>query len=92
MTQQHLVGELSELISLLEPVPGEWLAGAVHALRRQVECSSVCALTPLAAEATTIAEMICWVSLDRGDTSGFARQSAAAARLHEFAVSANLLP
>jgi hypothetical protein len=92
MTQQHLVGELSELISLLEPAPGERLAEAVRALRRQVECSPVGALAPLAAEATTIADIACWASLDRGDTAGFARRSAAAALLHEFAVSANLLP
>ena len=92
MTQQHLVGELSELISLLEPAPDECLADAVRALRRRVECSPVAALTRLAVEATTIADMTCWAALDRGDTAGFARQSAAAAQLHEFAVSANLLP
>jgi hypothetical protein len=92
MTQQYIVGELSELISLLEPVRGEPLARTVHALRRQVECSPVAALAPLAAEAMTIADMVCWVSLEQGDTAGFVRQSAAAVRLHQFAVSANLLP
>jgi hypothetical protein len=92
MTQQYIVGELSELISLLEPVWGEWLAGTVYALRRQVECSPVADLAPLAAEAMTVADMVCWVSLEEGDTVGFGRQSAAAVRLHEFAVSANLLP
>ena len=91
MTQQYIVGEFSELISLLEPVPGEWLAGAVRGLRRRVECSPVAALVPLAAEATTIADMVCWAALDDGDTAGFARRSAAAAALHEFVVSANLV-
>ena len=92
MTQQYIVGEFSELISLLEPVPGDWLTGAVHALRRRVECCPVAALAPLASEATTIADMICWATLDQGDPDAFARQSAVAAVLHEFAVSAHLLP
>jgi hypothetical protein len=92
MTQQYLVGELSELISLLEPGPGEGLADTVRALRRRVECSPVAGLAPLAAEATTIADMTCWASLDQGNTAGFARQSVAAAQIYEFAVGANLLP
>ena len=92
MTQQYIVGQFSELISFLEPVPDEPLADSVQALRRRVECSPVGALAPLAAEAATVADLVCWASLAQGDTSGFARQSAAAARLHEFAVSANLLP
>jgi hypothetical protein len=92
MTQQYLVGELSELISLLEPAAGEGLVESVRALRRLVECSPVAALAPLAVEATTIADVVCWATLDRGDAAEFARESAAAAQLHEFAVSANLLP
>ncbi len=92
MTQQHLVGELSELIALLEPAPGAGLAAAVRALRGRVECSPAAALAPLAAEAVTMADLTCWATLDQGDTAGFARHSAATALLHEFAVAAHLLP
>jgi hypothetical protein len=91
MTQQYIVGEFSELVSLLEPVIDECLAAVVRDLRREVECSPVSALGPLVVEATTVADLVCWASLDQGDTAGFARQSAASARLHEFAVSANLV-
>jgi len=77
---------------LLEPAPGDRLGPVVRGLRRRVECSPVAALPPLAAEATALADMVCWASLDQGDAAGFARRSAAAALLHEFTVSANLLP
>ncbi len=92
MTQQYLVGELSELVSLLEPRGDERLADGVHELRRRVEQARVGALGPLAAEASVMADTICWARLDAGDAIEFARQTAVAARLHEFAVSANLLP
>jgi len=46
----------------------------------------------LAAEAATLADMICWAMLEQGDTAAFARHAAAGALLYEFAVSANLLP
>ena len=36
MTQQY-IGEFSALLGELQPPPGERLAAAVHALRREVE-------------------------------------------------------
>ena len=92
MTQQYLVGELSALVSLLEPAGDERLADGVQDLRRRVERSPVGALGPLAAEATAIADTICWARLDDGNAPEFVRQTVVAALLHEFAVSANLLP
>ena len=92
MTQQYLVGELSELVSLLEPAGDERLADGVHDLRRRVERAPVGALGPLVAESTAMADAMCWARLDDGDAVQFARQTTVAARLHEFAVSANLLP
>jgi hypothetical protein len=92
MTQQYIVGELSVLIAGLYPVSGEQLAADVRELRRRVESAPVGALAPLAAEATTIADRTCWSSLEEGDAGAFARQATAAALLHDFAVTANLLP
>ena len=91
MTQQYIVGEFSVLIAALEPGAGE-LAGAVHALRRKVERVSPQALAPLVVEAVTMADMTCWAALECGDIASFARNTEAAARLHDFAVSAHLLP
>ena len=92
MTQEYIVGEFSALISTLEPGPGGWLADALHGLRQRVESTPPSALSPLAAEAVTMADMICWATLERGDTATFARNAEAATLLHEFAVSAQLLP
>jgi len=92
VTQQYIVGEFSALISTLDPGPGGWLARAVHALRSRVESAPPGALPALAAEAATLADMICWAMLEQGDTAAFARHAAAGALLYEFAVSANLLP
>ncbi|HEY7431505.1 MAG TPA: hypothetical protein VH641_12335 [Streptosporangiaceae bacterium] len=44
------------------------------------------------AQALALAEGLCWQSLTRGDTAGFARQAAAAAQLRQFGVCARLLP
>ncbi len=92
MTRQYIVGELSALIGDLYPVSGEQLAADVQVLRRRVESAPAGALGTLAAEATELADVTCWTSLDEGDAGAFARQATAASLLHDFAVSANLLP
>jgi len=92
MTQQYIMGEFSALLSTLEPEPEGCLADAARGLRHRVESAPPVALAPLAAEAVTLADMVCWASLERGDAATFVRNSEAAARLHEFAVSAQLLP
>ena len=92
MTRQYIVGELSALIGDLYPVSGEQLAADLRELRCRVESAPVGALRTLAVQATAVADRTCWSSLDEGDAGAFARQATAAALLHDFAVSANLLP
>ena len=41
--------------------------------------------------ALTLAEALCWDSLNRGDIAAFTRQAAVCAELHEFGVCACLL-
>lgn len=91
MTQQYIVGEFSALISSLEIVCAQSLAGAVQDLRHRVESAPADALAHLASEAAALADMICLTALEMGDPAAFARHADAAASLHEFAVSANLL-
>jgi hypothetical protein len=92
VTEQYLIGELSALLADLQPVPDESLAAALHSLRREVEAGPPARLAPLAQQALDLTEMICWVTLERGDVALFCRDVDAAVGLREFATSANLLP
>jgi hypothetical protein len=92
MTQQYIVGEFSSLLAGLQPAPGELFAGAVDDLRREVELGPRTQLPWLAQEALTLADTICWVALEQGDTNGFYRYAGTAVVLREFAVAASLLP
>jgi hypothetical protein len=92
VTQQYMIGELSSLLGELQPPEGEGLAGAVHALRREVECSGIGMLPTLAHEALRLTDMICWAALERGDSSVFIRCAHVASALAEFGDSAGLLP
>jgi len=91
MTQQYIVGELSSLIGELQEVGGGLLVYVLRDLRSRVEHSAVASLSPLISETVAAADTICWISLERGDLVAFSRQTATAAALHEFAVSAGLL-
>jgi hypothetical protein len=92
MTQQYLIGQFSALLEELQPAPGDWLAGAVRDLRREVESSSVQTLPRLAHQALDLTDVICWAALERGDCSGFGRYAKAAAALGDFTDSAGLVP
>jgi hypothetical protein len=61
MTQQYIAGEFSSLLADLQPAPGEWLV-AVDDLRREVECSPVRMLPPLAHEAMNLTEVVFRIS------------------------------
>ena len=89
MTQQY-IGEFSALLGELQPPPGERLAAAVHALRREVESSSLGMLPRLAGEAIDLTGTICWAALERGDSSGFCRNAKAGFALGEFTDTAGL--
>ena len=84
VTQQYLIGQLSALLEELQPPPGEMLARAVYALRREVECSAVQMLPMLAREAIGLGDVICWATLERGDSDGFRRYANAAAAVGDF--------
>jgi hypothetical protein len=61
-------------------------------VRRRVECAAFAGLAPLVTEAMGIADTACWALLEDGDANAFARESAEAAMLLEFAVCAGVLP
>lgn len=63
MTQQYIIGQFSALLGELQPPPGDWLATAVHDLRRDVESSPLPMLPRLAAEALSLTDMVCWTRL-----------------------------
>jgi len=92
MTQQYIIGEFSSWLAALQPVPDEVLGDALRGLRREVETGPLSVLPRLAQQAITLTDMICWDVLERGDVAEFRRQTATAAALREFAVSAHLLP
>jgi hypothetical protein len=92
MTQEYLVGEMSICLQRLEAVTAEREAAAdVVRLRRQVETSPPSSLAAEAARALAVADGLCWDSLARGDTAGFARQARASAELREFGICARLI-
>lgn len=91
VTQQYLIGEFSALLEELQPSSGDCLAGAVHDLRREVECSSLQMLPQLAREAMGLSDVICWTALERGDAAGFCRYAKAAVALGDFTDAAGLL-
>jgi hypothetical protein len=90
MTQQYIIGELSALLGEFQPPPGERLAAAVHALRREVESSSLATLPWLAHQAMDLTDAICWAALEQGDSSAFCRNAKAGFALGEFTDSAGL--
>jgi len=91
VTQQYLIGQFSALLGDLQRPPGECLAETVHDLRREVESSPFAMLPVLAREAMSLTDMICWVALERGDSSGFCRYAKVAVALGEFTDSAGLV-
>lgn len=91
LTQQYISGELSSLLADLQPAPDDCVA-AIERLRHEVEQSPVWRLGPLAREAMSLTDVVCWAALDVGDQSGFCRYATTAALLREFSENAQLLP
>ncbi|MDR2983862.1 MAG: hypothetical protein LBV34_03385 [Nocardiopsaceae bacterium] len=92
MTQQYLCGELASLLARLEDVAArQGTSCAVHALRRDAECSPPDELSAVAQRALQLADALCWDALEKGDIPRFADDAAIAADLHEFATCARLL-
>ena len=90
MTQQYIAGEFSLLLADLQQAP-EQCAGAIDALRREVESCPLSRLPRLACEAARLSDLVCWATLDRGDAAAFSRSAKSAVALREFAANAGLL-
>jgi hypothetical protein len=92
MTRQYLAGELSVLLAHVQAVTTTEAAGRdAWSLRHAAETGPIPALRSVAVRALTLAEGLCWDSLNRGDIAAFTRQAAVCAELHEFGVCACLL-
>ncbi len=92
MTVQYIVGEFSALLGDLLPIPDEALGGALFDLRREVEESPVSKLHMLARRATRLTDVICWVTLERGDMTRFCHDVETAVGLRQLTICAKLLP
>ena len=92
MTRQYLAGELSVLLGHLQAAATtEAATRDAWSLRHSAETGPIPALGSVTVSALTLAEGLCWDSLNRGDTAAFTRQAAVCAELHEFGVCACLL-
>jgi len=92
MTRQYLAGELSVLLGHLQAAATtEAATRDAWSLRHSAETEPIPALRSVTVSALTLAEALCWDSLNRGDTAAFTRQAAVCAELHEFGVCACLL-
>lgn len=92
MTTQYIVGDFSALLGDLLPFPDDLLCGALRDLQREVEASSVSRLRLLARRAISLTDVICWVTLERGDMTRFCRDVETAVALRQFTTCAKLLP
>jgi hypothetical protein len=92
MTQEYLIGELSVHLEQLQATVAPAASLDVARLRQHVETCACSQLPAAVNRALTLADGLCWQSLSRGDTAGFARQAAASAQLRQFGVCARLLP
>jgi hypothetical protein len=92
MTQQYLVGELSQRLGQLQDVAAEHDDDRyVATLRHEVETAQLCALHSLAVRSLELSDQLCWDSLSRGDITAFDREAAICAELCEFCMCAGLL-
>ena len=91
VTQQYLIGELSLLLSNVAAV-ATTDANVEEALRlrRRAETSAPEDLTPVAASALCLTDVLCVTSLSRGDTTAFTAQVDVSRRLYEFGVCSGL--
>lgn len=78
------------MLADLQPAPGDCVA-AVERLRHEVEHSPVWRLGPLAREAMSLTDVVCFAALEVGDESGFSRYATTAALLRDFGENAGLL-
>jgi hypothetical protein len=92
VTQQYLIGELSLLLSNVAAV-ATTDANVEEALRlrRRAETSAPEDLRAVAASALCLTDVLCVMSLSRGDTTAFTAQVEVSRRLYEFGVCSSLI-
>ena len=92
MTQQYLLGELSQILGELQAVVMNHVTVRdVVRLRHEAETTPPAALTPVVVRAIELTDRACWDALTRGETAAFLRESEICAELWEFGVCACLL-
>lgn len=92
MTTRYIVGEFSALLGDLLPVPDDLLCSALRDLQREVEASPVSKLHVLARRAISLTDVICWVTLERGNMTRFCRDVETAVALRESRSALNFCP
>ncbi len=92
MTQQYLGGELSLLLARLQDATRDQacMRDIAH-LRREVEAGPLVALRTAVVRALTLANALCWGSLEHGETAAFTRQATICAEIYDFGDCAGLL-
>jgi hypothetical protein len=93
MTQQYLVGELSELLGRFQVVAvdcGEWRASLVR-LRWEAESAAPEALAQVVRQALALVDVVSGDALERGDLIAFFRIADVGTALREFGGCAGLL-
>jgi hypothetical protein len=92
MTQQYLVGELSQILGELQAVAtNEAAVRDIARLRQEAETTPPAALAPVVERAVELTNRVCWDTLERGDAATFVREVAICVELREFGVCAGLL-
>ncbi len=92
MTQQYLVGELSQILGELQAVAtSEADVRDIVRLRHEAETTPPAALAPVVERAVELTNRVCWDTLDRGDAATFVREVTICLELRELGVSAGLL-
>ncbi|MGQ0548886.1 MAG: hypothetical protein ACT4PY_04360 [Armatimonadota bacterium] len=92
MTQQYLVGELSQILGELQGVAtNEAAVRDIARLRQEAETTPPAALAPVVERAVELTNRVCWNALEWGHVATFVREVAICVELREFAVCAGLL-
>src|SRR5215470_17069765 len=92
MTQQYLLGELSQILGELQAVAtNHATVRDILRLRHEAETTPPAALAPVVVRAIELTDRVCWDALTRGEAAAFLREAEICAELWEFGVCARLL-
>lgn len=92
MTQQYLVGELSQILGALQAITtNEAAVRDIARLRQEAETTPPAELAPVVQRAVELTNRVCWDTLERGGAATFVREVAICVELRELGVCAGLL-